>query len=1542
MSVSKQKIIQIASPVAGSAIGVNARRVVAKRYSLKDIKGNPLEEWDDIVKRVVSHVAKAEIEAGRREVFISEMMRLLQERAFVPNTPCLVNAGKPKAQLAACFPAGTMISTINGPKPIEKISVGDLVLTHRGRYRQVTDTMEREGELMRVKIDKLPDMRVTDEHPFFTDQGWIDAADLIPGQHFVQIGCCAERANAPATIDIPGVRVGDFIYQANIDRKMRSGPVSNQVSPIRADVVVDGEIAWLLGMYIAKGSITDDRDIRFTLSLNEAAIADRISAILNNRFGLYASKTTTHYEKRNNSWISVRTNSKLLAAWLNANFSRGYDQKRVPHWMMVADEKIQAAFLQGVADGDGTPINSQQIRITLPNEELIRQLFEIAVRLGYYPTLQSCYMPPNANARPWALAYGPTCNLGMVRGGFYRVRAVARTEEIETVYNFEVEEDHTYVANQVVVHNCFVLPVPDSLNGIMEHAKQCALIHQSGGGTGMTYELLRPAGTPVGEGRGIASGPVSFMQIVNTMTETVKQGGVRRGANMGILAVAHPDILRFIHAKNDPKSLTNFNISVTVSDKFLRAVENNQWFQTEFEGKPWDRPIFDPQVNNGEGGDYSYKGQVPPSPGMVFAPDIWRRIIQSTHRWAEPGIIFIDNVNRNNPLRNSMGLKKASNPCVTGETLIFTGQGIYTALELFNLQTEVEAVIDSRFAHEQSTSRASTVFWTGRKPIFRLVTTEGYSLRATGNHQIMTPAGWVELQDLQAGDRIHILNRKGGFGHAGSLELGRVMGWMVGDGHFTEKQAVLNFYHNDQELAASFSSYVNRMVTPSTFGNRDSYPINPVAVPKKHKSLISSEKLRALLDYYQITPENKLSVPDVVFKGSEEMQRGFLQALFSSDGTVHIDPKKGNHIRLTTTSEKLLSEVQQLLLNFGIASIIYTNRRTAGAQMMPDGRGGARAYECQARHELHFSKINLEKFAAEIGFLNSAKQGKLDTILVNRKRPPYNEPFVATVCEVVSDGLEDVFDLTEPLTHSFIANGIVVHNCAEQMLHDFNACNLGSIDVAKYYDERTDEIDWQNFSRDIYWCVRFLDNVIDTCTWPLGQIHDTVHRTRPVGLGIMGFADLLLHKRIPYGSQESTIIADKMMDFFRKESWNASLAIGAEKGAMPELQPNRQLYEELIYDDVGIDRSIPLTPRNYEVTTVAPTGTISLVAETSSGCEPNFSYAYVRRDTIGTRTYAHPIAARALGIELDNSDPDSIDRAAAYIVEHRDKLPEYFVDAMTITADDHLRVLEVFQEHVDNSISKTVNAPSSFTIDDTDRVHRLAWKSGVKAVSYYRDGSRDNQVLTAVTAEQKTSTVAAAPAPPPVIAAEIKPADLKQQGKIERPRELTGSTWQIRFDHQNLYVTVNHDQRRVLEVFATGAGLSVSVGLLASKMLRGGFEPEEVAASLSKVIGNHSIWFNERLCTSPEQVVAECIMLTKRRLMNLPDSARATAKQAVAQAEQQQASPQPLTTGDAAPSNLVSIDSKKVITTCPECSSKQIEYAGGCYTCRDCGFSKCV
>src|SRR6185312_5828869 len=163
--------------------------------------------------------------------------------------------------------------------------------------------------------------------------------------------------------------------------------------------------------------------------------------------------------------------------------------------------------------------------------------------------------------------------------------------------------------------------------------------------------------------------------------------------------------------------------------------------------------------------------------------------------------------------------------------------------------------------------------------------------------------------------------------------------------------------------------------------------------------------------------------------------------------------------------------------------------------------------------------------------------------------------------------------------------------------------------------------------------------------------------------GIMGFADLCLNLKVTYGSAASIDLMEEMMGFIRRESWNASISIGAEKGVFPEFEPNREAYENFLYNQVGIPRDVPLTPRNYEVTTIAPTGTISLVAETSSGIEPNFSWAYVRRDTLGTRTYVHTLAAQALGIEVDQTDQESIDKASAYVVEHERELPSHFISA---------------------------------------------------------------------------------------------------------------------------------------------------------------------------------------------------------------------------------------------------------------------------------------
>jgi len=1108
---------------------------------------------------------------------------------------------------------------------------------------------------------------------------------------------------------------------------------------------------------------------------------------------------------------------------------------------------------------------------------------------------------------------------------------------------------------------CFVLNVPDSIEGIMEHAQAAAIIHQTGGGTGMTYEFLRPAGAMVNSTRGVASGPVSFMNIVNTMTEVVKQGGVRRGANMGMLRVNHPDLLRFIHAKNDQHSLTNFNISVNVTDKFLEAVDNKEWFPMEFDGEVWTQPIFDAVTGTDyvvyrrpEGETVTFADKLafetadlsdcakeePPQPGMVYAPDVWNRIIASAHKYAEPGIAFIDQVNRHNHMMASMGPIYASNPCVTADTLVYTDEGLVSMGELYKTQKDFEAVVDSRYGYENTFHQSSKAFKTGYKKVFKLLTKEGYSLRATADHKIMTPNGYVPLGELKRGDKVHILNRKGGFGVKGSLALGRTLGWLIGDGSISSpiKRATLSFFAREQTLAPIFAEYVNEMVAPLTKSDRKTYTISALPVKGRAETRVTSDRLYKVAGEYGLT-ENKLQVPKQVFQGSENMQRGFLQALFTADGTVFDAEHKGIDVRLTSVSLELLEDVQKLLLNFGIASRIYLNRRKAQERMLPDGKGGQKLYSCQAYHELNVSKQNAAAFAEEIGFLTDAKQNKLTNAITRLKCGLRMEVFSARVKEVIADGEEDVFDVTVPGPHSFIANGLSVSNCGEQFLHFSNSCNLGSIDLSKFYKKAGDgrnadeSVEWERLGRVTQLSTRFLDNVIDAGDFPLDSIDDVVKRTRPVGLGIMGFADLCLKLQITYGSPDSIDLMDKVMSFVRKEAWKASLKFGAEKGVFPEFEANYEAYAKFIYDEIGISRDTPLTPRNYETTTIAPTGTISLVAETSSGCEPNFSWAYVRQDTIGTRTYVHTLAAEALGVAVDQTDEESIKKAAQFVVDNEDKLPPYFISALNITSKQHVQVLAAAQRNVDNSVSKTCNGASDDTVESVDELYRLAKDLGCKCVSYYRDGSRDGQVLTSMKATEKKDGTEAVEQ---IVIEECNElttlqavsetkteTKMPKAEKVNRPRELQGSTWRIPFDGRNLYVTVNHDGQKVLEVFATGT-ISEGVGLLASKMLRGGFDSKEVARSLNKVTGTHAVWFNERLLTSPEQAIAECLLLIDRRLKNLPASERQLSKMEAAVPATVETKPQ----------------MSALIGECPECKG-QLEHASGCDFCRDCGYSKC-
>jgi ribonucleotide reductase alpha subunit len=1229
---------------------------------------------------------------------------------------------------------------------------------------------------------------------------------------------------------------------------------------------------------------------------------------------------------------------------------------------------------------------------------------------------------------------------------------------------------------------CFVLNVPDSIQGIMDHASAVATIHQTGGGTGMTYEFLRPAGSMVNSTRGVASGPVSFMNIVNGTTEVVKQGGVRRGANMGIMRVTHPDVLRFIHAKNDQHSLTNFNISVTVTDEFMAAVERKEWFQTEFNGEKWTQAVFDPVTNadyavyrrpSGETVTFADKLafetadlsdceiEQPPAEGMVFAPDIWNRIIASAHKYAEPGIIFIDEVNRHNHMINSMGPIHACNPCVTGETLVAVadGRGNVPIKELAEAGSDVPVyALNERGKLVVRMMRNPRI--TGHKQaIYKVTLDDGSVIRATANHKfLIRNSGYKRVEELQKGDSLHVMTRfhaslKDLFPTANSRSQDYI--WVNNGGQTSSKaehRLIAQFHQNLERIPAGY------VVHHKDFNAQNNNPENlQVMTVEAHDRLhgdamtgANNPMVRARTEWSEEKwAEYSRNMSEAVggekngrFSGfsnedlktcalelTEKLGRRFsskewanyaaergLPTQFSKWRNDHLggllglakwaaaklgfehfdkDPRSARlYLDLTAQGYDCVFIDGCVHINkncevCGASFIVKPFRRESGVcspvcalqsyrNTVPNWEID-RISNVKAGHEKRKAKLRAKQIEVFLECQANGKTQKRDWIEacrekgisfeISRKTSPFRsyeslkESAAMTNHKVVSvefDGEETVYNGTVDEFHNFFVGGFesrtengkymfsYINNrqCGEQMLHFNNSCNLGSIDVAKFYERRGDGtnadecVNWEKLAHVTHLCTRFLDNVIDTGHFPLPEIDDVVKRTRPVGLGIMGFADLCLKLKVTYGEAESLALMEKIMGFIRKESWKASLDLGEEKGVFPELEPNRESYAKFIYDEIGISRDVPLTPRNYEVTTIAPTGTISLVAETSSGIEPNFSWAYVRRDTLGERHYVHTLAAEALGMEVDQSDEESIKRAAEYVVENQDKLPDYFISAMDITSHQHVQVLAAAQKHVDNSISKTCNGAADDTVESVDRLYRMARDLGCKAVSYYRDGSREGQVLTSMKADKKdvekerkgeeeiseTTTIDGEFMPEVVkVVSETKESANKPAGEhIERPRELQGSTWRIPFDGRNLYVTVNHNGEKVLEVFATGP-ISEGVGLLASKMLRGGFEVKEVARSLNKVTATHAVWFNERLLTSPEQAVAECLLLIDRRLKNLPASERQMSKMAAQ-------TPEISTVSEPKMSNLIG--------ECPECRG-QLEHASGCDFCRDCGYSKC-
>ncbi|EHJ48486.1 ribonucleoside-diphosphate reductase, adenosylcobalamin-dependent [Solidesulfovibrio carbinoliphilus subsp. oakridgensis] len=703
-----------------------------------------------------------------------------------------------------------------------------------------------------------------------------------------------------------------------------------------------------------------------------------------------------------------------------------------------------------------------------------------------------------------------------VRGLFWRVAAAIAAEEAKYGNSPFAPEDLArrfydlmvgmrFLPNSPTLMNagtplgqlaaCFVLPVGDSMEEIFDAVKFAALIHKSGGGTGFSFSRLRPKKARVGSTGGVASGPVSFMRIFNTATEQVKQGGTRRGANMGILRVDHPDILEFITCKERENELQNFNISVALTERFMQAVEKGE-----------DYDLIDPRD----------KAVV----GRQSAADVFSLLVRKAWESGDPGIVFIDRINRDNP----------------------------------------------------------------------------------------TPA---------------------------------------------------------------------------------------------------------------------------------------------------------------------LGEIES----------------------------------------------------------------------------------------------------TNP--------------CGEQPLLPYEACNLGSVNLAVFHDPAApDGIDWAGLTETVHLAVRFLDNVIDASRYPLDQITDMVQANRKIGLGLMGFADLLYLLHIPYDSTEALKLAERIMDTIQGESKSASKALAAERGPFPA-------YPDSIFGKRNLGPY-----RNATTTTIAPTGTLSIIAGCSSGIEPLFALAFSRHVMDGEKLVeanVHFVNAMKEAGAYSDSLMEEVTRkgSIAHIGMLPDALREVFVTAMDIEPVWHLKMQAAFQKYTDNAVSKTVNLPNDATQDDIREIYRLAYELGCKGVTVYRDGCKAGQVLC--TGDGAT------------------PAPAKTQSKVRmRPDIVLGFTQKVKTGLGDLYLTVNEIDGKPFEVFATigKSGRSVTakaeaIGRLVSLALRAGVEVSSIVGQLKGIGGENPVFQKKGL------------------LLSIPDAVSWVLENRYLQGRKIQDD-----TGNLGHPQ------------CPDCGGELV-FEEGCHACKACGYTKC-
>lgn len=857
-------------------------------------------------------------------------------------------------------------------------------------------------------------------------------------------------------------------------------------------------------------------------------------------------------------------------------------------------------------------------------------------------------------------------------------------------------------------HACFIQEVKDDLvneSGIFDLLTREARIFKYGSGTGTNFSSLRGAGESL-SGGGRSSGMMSFLRVLDRAAGSIKSGGTtRRAAKMVCLNMDHPEIEEFIwwkvneeekvaslvtgsavlkghvetiiqHAQQNPDLVTNRKLAGAVRDAAHANVPLNyvvRALDLARQHKGMDLDTFDTDYNNEayltvSGQNSNNSVRIPNSffeaidrddmwalkartngkvMKLVSARSLWEDIGYCAWASADPGVQYDTIINEWHTCPED-GRINASNPCVTGDTRVLAQDGRWMRID--SMIGKETAILTNTGVIQESVIAGA--FKTGTKPVYKLQTKSGYELKLTADHKVFTVnRGFVQAGELLKDDYVVIpAHEVSDIKAINDKTFYQMIGVYLGDGcggAISSKRGIQLTMSKESELPVleNFAEYVASNYERQT---HISSPATVQITKTSGKYVITQtallDRFKSMLNVSLLAHEKRLS--DQIFQLPLGAQKYVLQGLFTADGTVASYGDKSQYVALDSTSLQLIKDVQLLLLGFGIKSKLYPNRRAGKlVSMLPDGKGGLKEYPVREMHSLRVSRSSRIRFEQLIGFMpESPKYEKLrkmnETVAVYRDMP------FDSVLSLDYVGVEDVYDLTEPATHTFVANGITVHNCSEYMFLDDTACNLASINLGTLYNNETGAFDVEGYKHAIRLWTMILEISVLMAQFPSKQVALKSYEFRTLGLGYANVGSVLMRMGIPYDSDEGRAIAGAFTSILCGESYATSAEIAQSLGAFPGYERNKQHmlrvirnhrraayaltdYEGLSVKPVPIDQTkcppyllsaarvawdyaLSLGElngyRNAQVTVLAPTGTIGLAMDCdTTGVEPDYA-----------------------------------------------------------------------------------------------------------------------------------------------------------------------------------------------------------------------------------------------------------------------------------------------------------------------------------------------